>query len=338
MLTKLKGWLRLKRFWAAVVVIVIIFLLANRQKSNGWEKGTIQKGEIKEELILSGDVEADKHVKLMFPASGKVASVDVVEGEKVSKNQLLAKLDTTLLNADYERAVSDLRSAQASVDKALDDVKNHDTDETFTQKESRTIAEVARDKAYRNLVKAQENLANATLRSPFEGIVSQIADVMPGANIIYTQSYVEVVNPETIYFSVTADQTDVTKITAGQPVDIIFDIASDKTYKGEVAYIGLTPKSGEASTVYEVKLKIKDFENNTSAIRVGMTGDAMFTVDAKDNALYVEEKFVQVDTKGKYLLVGPQRNRLDITTGIEGDGIIEVIGDVHEGQDIYDHS
>ncbi|EKD62699.1 MAG: hypothetical protein ACD_52C00087G0003 [uncultured bacterium] len=336
MLKRTKGWLKLKKFWAIVIVGILITLFISRQGNNGWAKGVIQKGDIKEELTLSGVVEADEHIKLVFSTSGKIASVDVIEGQKVAKNQQLAKLDTTLLHADYERAVSDLRDAQSTVDRALDSVKNHDKDESFTQKETRTQAEVARDKAYRNLVKAQQNLAEAVLRSPFDGIVSQIVDIKPGINIIYTQSFIEVINPETIYFSVAADQTDVSKITLGQPADIVFDIDQDKSYSAEIIFVALTPKLDETSTVYKVKLKVAEVENLVSNIKVGMTGDANFTISEKANALFVEEKFVQQDKSGEYLLTGANKEKVNIETGIEGDGVVEVIGNVHEGQEIYD--
>ena len=320
------------------IVLVLIFwrTLAAKNGIVEVETQTVERKTLIESLSASGEVMAEKYASMYLPTGGKIAAISVAEGQVVKKGQGLISLDKTLLDTAYQQARAQLRKYEATVDYVHDQVKNHDKDESFTQKETRTQAEVARDKAYRNLVKAQQNLAEAVLRSPFDGIVSQIVDIKPGINIIYTQSFIEVINPETIYFSVAADQTDVSKITLGQPADIVFDIDQDKSYSAEIIFVALTPKLDETSTVYKVKLKVAEAENLVSNIKVGMTGDANFTISEKANALFVEEKFVQQDKSGEYLLTGANKEKVNIETGIEGDGVVEVIGNVHEGQEIYD--
>ena len=119
------------------------------------ESTQIKKGSVLQELVLSGEIDADEYVKFTFPTSGKIAWVGVKEGDWAKEGQALSKLDTIYLNAAYQRARADLRSAEATVQKIHDDVKNHNSDETFTQKKDRTAAEVARDNAFDSVKEAQ---------------------------------------------------------------------------------------------------------------------------------------------------------------------------------------
>src|SRR3989304_658942 len=231
----------------AVILIFISYKLWGGKTENQ-ESVKVQKGDVAEELILSGELKALEHAKLTFQSSGELSAVYVKEGEAVKKGQTLAKLDTKVLYETYERAVADLRDAQASLDKVYDEVKGHDKDESLTQRETRTTAEVARDKAYRSLEIAKENLANGAIRAPFDGIVSQVAYPFNGINTTSAQTQIEIVNPATLYFEVSADQTEVKDVKEGMKSLIILDAFSDESFEGNVSYVGLTPKEGETGT------------------------------------------------------------------------------------------
>ncbi|MEK7526117.1 MAG: efflux RND transporter periplasmic adaptor subunit [Patescibacteria group bacterium] len=278
-------FVKTKKFLILATIIIAVlgggFLIYKKNtKETNRQKFAVKEGEVEEELILSGTIWADEYVKLNFPIAGKISWVGVKEGQEVKKGQALMKLDTLSLNADYQRALADLRAAEATVQKIHDDVKGHSADETFTQKETRTDAEVAKDKAYEAVKKAQQNLRDATLYSPFSGFVTFVSNPFAQINIFATEDQVEILNPKTIYFDVTADQSEITSITNGQNVNIVLDSFSDKTFSGTVTYISLTPKPGETGSVYKVKVAFTDNLNITT-FRIGMTGDAKFSLNKK---------------------------------------------------------
>lgn len=294
---------------------------------------TVQRGGVVEELILSGEVKAEEHAELSFQSSGELVYIGVSEGDQVSEGQLLAKLETVTLNAAYQQALSNLRAAEANVQKIHDEVKDHDKDETFTQKVTRTNAEVAKDNAYEAVIIARRNLRNAGLVAPFDGTVVKITNPFSGINTTFSQSQVELVNFETIYFEVSADQTEVTQLSLGQEVEIVLDAFEDETLKGIVDYIGSTPKAGEVGTIYEIKVRFVD--NNLNRLKIGMTGDAKFVTERKENVLYVDPAFLSSDKDGSYLTVDGKR-KVYVTTGLEGDDRTEVSGEIREGMTIYD--
>ena len=129
---------------AVIVAIVCVIGISLVSKPKEVTSYSLKKGSVKEELVISGSVRADKYSAMSFAGSGKLDWIGVKEGQEVYKGQALAKLDAKLLNSAYETAKSNVRSAEANAEYVLDNVKNHSTDESFYFKTTRTTAEVAK--------------------------------------------------------------------------------------------------------------------------------------------------------------------------------------------------
>lgn len=333
-------------FWKRKIISVILLLIIAgaiyyfgfRKKSTEIEEATVQKGLVVEELVLSGEVDASEHAKLYFLSSGKISWVGVREGDVVYKGQALTKLDTTTLNAAFQIAQSNLRAAEANLAEVHDSVKDNDDDEDFSTKNIRTAAEVAKDNAYENFIAAQDALKNATLISPFGGIVTYLANPFSGGNAIASQIQVEIVNPDTIHFKVLADQTEVVDISQGDKVAIIFDAYQDEEISGEVYDISYSPDPLESGVVYSVKIKLSEFENGNHDYKIGMTGDAKFILQEKENVLFLPFNFVQSDKQGDFVYTDKKRkNKLYVNVGLEGEDRVEVYGEgISEGLAVYD--
>lgn len=322
-----------------IVIILGVFgysrLISSRNK-NGVDKTEIKKGTVTEELVLSGEINADEYAQLAYQTSGKIAWVGVKEGDWVKKGSSLGKLDTIYLNSAYQRARSDLRAAEATVENIHNQVKDHSGDETYVQKDTRTTAEVTKDKAYEAVIMAKDNLKNATLYAPFEGLVTTVTNPYSGVNITLGTTQFEIINPQTLYFDVSADQSEVINLNLGQKVDITLDSLADEKLGGEISFIGYTPKAGETGTTYKVKVKLDGANLDLKKFRIGMSGDAHFVIKQKDDVLYVPPKFITSDSKGKYLNLNSKNNKVYIEVGIEGEDRVEVSGDIKEGNTVYD--
>lgn len=317
------------------LILFLIWRVVIAPTRGDFETTEVKKGTVAEELILSGEIKAREHALLKFQGSGEIGWLGVSEGQWVKKGELLIRLDTANLYATYEQKVAALRSAQATADRALDDVKDRGDEETFTEAEARTIAEAARDSAYRAKTIAQENLANGGIRAPFDGIITSVSNPFSGVNILYSENQIEIVNPETLYIEVSADQSEVVELAEGQEVTIILDSFIDEEIKGEIDFISYTPMTGEIGTIYKITVKLTS-DVDPSKIRVGMTGDAKFILSEKEDVLYVPNQFVNTDREGKYVFKNTRDNKVYVEIGMEGEERIEIMGDIKEGDTLYD--
>jgi macrolide-specific efflux system membrane fusion protein len=330
--------LRRKKLIILIVLIVgvLLFVRFKFLKKDTPETAIVSRRDVVEEMILSGEIEAVEHAKLTFGSSGELVWIGVKTGDQVVKGQALAKIDTVSLNASYQRARADLRAAEASVDKIHDDVKDHSKDETFTQKDTRTTAEVTKDKAYEAVIIAEKALKDSTLKAPFAGTVTYVANPFPGINTLATQTQVELLNVDTVYFKVLADQTEVVNLKVGQKTKITLDSLDGEEISGTITETSFVPDPEETSVVYEVKVAFDNFKDIEDFYRLGMSGDAAFQLSEAANVIAVPSGFIKTDKDGKYVLTENGKKRVAVEVGLEGEDFVEIKSDLAEGTVIYD--
>lgn len=336
-MTIFRRFLRQKKLVIAIELLILAgagFYFLSTKNGKPTENSTVERGSVREELVLSGELKAENHAKLAFGSSGTVSLVSVKEGEWVEKGYSLLKLDTVALNTSYQRALSAYRLTQATVDKVHDNLKDKGNSESFTEKETRTTAEVANDQAYEAVVAAQKALRDATLRSPFAGLVTNLVTTSPGINIIAGTVQLEVVNPKTMYLLVNADQTEVPHFKVGDKTEIVFDAFEEEPIHGTISAIAFAPLTSEGSSVYPLRVSL-DVDNSNYKYRVGMTADSKFILQQKENVLYVQPKFVKSDKDGKYVLTQDGKKKVYITVGVEGEDRVEISGEINEGEQVF---
>lgn len=330
----------LAKKWKLILFLVIILtgslFFYFKNKNTVVKTSTVQKGNLKEELVLSGEVLATNYAKLSFETSGKIVYVGVKEGDKISKGKLISKLDTTILNSSYQTTMSNLRIYDATAQNILDQVKDNSNDESFAQKDLRTTAEANKDKAYEAVIIAKKNLDGGSLYAPFNGIVTYLSHPFTGVYANMGAVEAEIIDPSTMYFNVLADQTEVLKLSKGQKVEIVLDSFDEKSYSGIVENISFTPKLGESGSVYSVKVLFSGMDLLASQFKISMTGDAKFITSEKDNVLYIQNNYIKQDKTGKYLKTDKNKAKIYVETGIESADFTEIIGEVKEGLVVYD--
>ncbi len=319
---------------ALIVAGILFFVFRNNNKEI--KTSEVKKGDLQEELILSGEVDATNYAKLSFETPGKIVYVGVIEGEKVNKGRLISKLDSTVLNSNYQMAMSNLRIYDATAQNVLDQVKDNSNDETFAQKDLRTLAEANKDKAYEAVIVAKRNLDGASLYAPFNGIITYLAHPFVGVYTGLGAVEAEIIDPNTMYFDVLADQTEVTRLSVGQKVEIVLDPFEDKSFEGKVSNISFVPKIGESGSVYSIKISFVNVDLLKSQFKMSMTGDAKFVVSEKKDVLFVPNNFVKQDKDGRFVKTTAKGEKEYIETGIESEEHTEIIGNISEGLTVYD--
>src|SRR3989338_185673 len=335
----------LKKRWFLVLVVGLILAFVGYKQfgpkdTSKLKSYTVKKVDLKDSLSFSGGVDADEKATMVFQTSGKLAFVEVSEGEKVKKGQLLAGLDIGDLKAAERAAYYKYLGVDENEKYVEDTVKDHDKDESFLQKNNRVTAQTDRDTKYDYWLTAQRTLRYATLYSPIDGVIYNVTDNHPGEFITATNLFeIDIVNPATIIFTANADQTDVVKLKNGMMADITLDAFPDKPLRGTVKEIAYTPSVGETGTVYLVKLTI-DTSDAGNQTRMGMTGDVTFLMREKKGVMAIPQNYVKT-VKGekivyKKVVGGSQATR--VTTGETLEGQTEILSGLNEGETIYDQA
>lgn len=317
-----------KKIIILVVLGIVIFLGFNffgQKKQTPLQFTQVKKQDLRSTVSASGTLVGKDTANLKFKSSGKLAYINVKPGDKVYAGQVLAGLDTQDLNITLQQARNTLVAKDAAAKKAEDDVKNHDKDETFTQKETRTAAQTARDNAYDSVKVAEKNLQDAFIVSPINGIVTQ-TNFIPGQ--IVGDNVIQVVDTSGIYFDSEVDEADIAKLQEGQKAEVILDAYPDKTLTGVLNVIKpQTITTSTGATVIVVRIKLDDPKITFVS---GLSGQASIIISESKNALTIPQEALRDDNsilmeKGNTLT--PQK----VTPGISSDTDVEIQNGISEG-------
>jgi HlyD family secretion protein len=132
-------------------VAVYRYRAAQNAAAVSYTTAPVTRGSITDAVTGTGPIAAANAVPLNFKNSGKVAEIDVNVGDQVKAGQVLAKLDTSDLQAQLQQAQANLANAQASYNKLV----------AGATPQALASAQAAIDSANTNLANAQKALVAA---------------------------------------------------------------------------------------------------------------------------------------------------------------------------------
>jgi len=288
----------------------------------------VERKDVVETLTVSGKVEAKKKAILNFPVPGKLGFVRVSEGDEVQKGAWLMGEDLGDLQAAQTRAYYAYLAADANAKQVEDEVKGHDSDETYEQKNARVGAQTARDSAYEAWLVTQRGVANSILKAPFAGIVTGLTTEVVGDTVGVTDG-ATVVDPASLYFEVEIDESDVGKTFTGQEVKLKLDAFEGREFSGSLTEIGFVSRvSSTGATVYPAKVMFENDEE-TKRLRLGMNGDAEIIMGKTGAVLTVP---VEAVVDGKVEREGGEK--INVEMGLASDTDVEIKSGLNEGDKV----
>jgi len=294
---------------------------------------TVDSETFVEKVSASGEVRAEKAINLVFQSAGDITDIAVGDGSFVKKGQAIATVDSTIAYQTYLQAQADLRAKEASLDVVYDAVKDHDDDESLAQKESRTLAETAKDKSYRGLVAAQKALGNSTLVAPFEGILNYVKGVSVGSYASAVSPSFTLVDPDTIYFQAEVSEVEVSRIKLGTEAHIQLDAYPTEEYIEKVGMIGFSDvTTSTGGTAYTIKVSLPT--NSDNKFRLGMNGDIDFVISEQNGVLSVPFSALVEESSDQFVWVVRDNGKVTKTkveTGTSSLDSIEIISGLQIG-------
>lgn len=338
------------RFSKKILIILIvllgiaggIFYYTTRSTGPVIQTAQVKKEDIKTTVSSSGTLTPKESANLKFKTGGKLAYLNVKQGDKVFAGQVLAGLDSADLAINLQQAQNSYRARQADVDKTLDDVylfqygnggfSNVGTqNETMTQRQLRTDAEVLRDNAFDNLKQAQRTFQDTIIISPIDGLVIQ-ADFLPNQFVSPADLIATVVNDNQIFFDAEVDEADIGKIKIGQKAEVSLNSYEDRIFKGTVAEIEpATRETSSGATVVIVRISL---EKSDMKFVAGINGQAEIIYDETANALTIPQEAL-IDEKEVIIKKGEnQFEKVPVETGLSSDTEIEIKSGLKEEQEV----
>ena len=250
-------------------------------------------------LTASGYVVAQRKAAVASKGSGKLVYLGVVEGDRVKKNQIIARLEDSDVHASLDQAKANLRINEADLKDAQQSLKrqkdllekglaNQADYDAAEARQLRVIANIEMAKALVN--GAQVALEYTLIRAPFDGtVLAKNADigemVVPMAASVGSKSaVVTIADMTSLQVEADVSESNIENVKPDQPCEITLDAYPEVRYQGYVAKI--VPTADRAKATVLVKVAFKSYDNR---VLPEMGAKVLYLTKASDAAVSTEK-------------------------------------------------
>lgn len=348
---------------AAVILILAVIGYLNKDAffSSAPEVTTVTltqytPSQVSSVLNASGYVVAQRQAAVASKGTGRLVFLGVVEGDKVKKDQIIARLEDTDVIAALNAAKAalllseaDLKDAENQLRREKEMLQTGATSQmAFENAEARYLRVLANIAISKAQIEAQEvNLENTRIRAPFDGtVLTKNADVGEivapfAASASSRAAVVTIADMSSLEVETDVSESNIYRIEPGQPCEITLDAYSDIRYQGYVTKI--VPTADRAKATVLVKVGFRKYD---SKVLPEMGAKVAFL--EKDAEIKVEESKTYTvlpvsavrDRDGKkfvYILSGGALLEKEITTGELMGAFIEVKGGLASGERVINN-
>ena len=273
-----------------VVVLGLYFYLKSKPK-DGFTLETTKMvvNKISRSVTATGTIEPMIKVSVGTQVSGKISNIYVDYNSEVHKGDILAELEKTTLQADFNSKTLALKSSKIEFEyqqknfersKGLHD-KNLISDTDFeTAKYIYEKAESTYKINESDLVKVKNNLSYATIYSPIDGVVLARA-VEEGQTVAasFNTPTLFIIAKDLTKMKVVAnvDEADIGEVKMSQRVTFTVDAYPNEVFEGEVTQVRLEATVTANVVTYQV---IVNAPNPSLKLKPGLTANiTIFTME-----------------------------------------------------------
>lgn len=333
-----------------------LFFLYNKSKKKPdvFETKNPFVSDVVKKTVATGSVVPRFEIDIKPQVSGIIDELFVEAGDKVEKDQVVARIkiipDMVTLNSaetrlnrakiNFEDAKNDFERQQGLFDKNVISYEEYKNAKVAydSAKEELTAAENNLELIKNGVTKKAETTTNTLVRSTITGTVLDVP-VKVGNSVIQSNTFNDgttiatVANMNDMIFEGKVDETEVGKISSGMPIELEIGAIEKEKFQAELEYI--SPKGVEENGAIQFEIKASVQLQEGQFIRAGYSANANIVLDRKDSVLVIPEgllkfendsSFVEVQTtteqqfEKRFVQTGLSDGiNIEITTGLKKD-------------------
>jgi RND family efflux transporter MFP subunit len=298
----------------------------------------VTEGQATTVLTATGYVEAERKADLSPKITSRITELNVTEGTRVKKDDVIARLDSTDLDAqlaearaNWVNAEAELRRQQSIFDQGL-------------STRSALDAAVANEAATRARVRYVEALMDYTIiRAPFAGVITAKRAFVGEAVSPFGSSpsgggsggaIATIVEFSSLYVGADVNEANLSKLAPNQPAEITLDAAPDKVYHGKLRQI--VPAADRQKATVRVKVAFADPDDRVLpdlSARVSFTSEPTQGRESKSRVVVPKAALTTVDgRRGVFKVVDGRAVFTPVTAGGDVQGQVEITEGLQGGE------
>jgi len=303
---------------SAIVLFIALGLTLGRggDESNTYSWDVITKGDIRETITASGEIQARTKISIGTSVMGEIKVLHVKDGQDV-------KAGDPLVTIDQERLKQGLLQAQAALEAVRQDagrLKAAKTraEENFTRMESLFKQGLISDEEYRqarlnretsalsfqsaeanvqqsvaNLASMRDSLSKSELRAPISGRVTGLKALkgetaIPGQSNLPGAMLMVISDMSEIIAEIKVNESEVVRTRVGQTAQVMVESFPGRVFPGKVYEVATaSEKIGQDANMYLVKVALDMSSQDVTSLRPGMSARAVVLTNEAKGVLRV---------------------------------------------------
>jgi RND family efflux transporter MFP subunit len=303
----------------------------------------------------SGYVVAQRKAAVASKATGRLTYLGVVEGDRVKKGQILARVEDGDVRAQL---------AQAQANLALGNADLHDAQTAFERQKSLLATNLSTQEAYdaadarlrrvtatiavaqAGVDAAQVAVENTVIRAPFDGtVLTKTADVgevvspLTGG-ALSKSAVVTLADLSSLEVEVDVSESSLEQVSMGAPCEIVLDAYPDARYPGTVAKI--VPTADRAKATVQVKVAFRHYDARVlpeMSAKVHFLPRVAPAVRADTQPMITVPAAAVVERDGRsvvYTVSGDRAVEVPVTVGRRMGGVVAILQGLAAGTPVID--
>jgi len=292
---------------------------------------TATMGVLAKNVRATGTLEASDVLNLVSETQGKIISIYKEKGDRISKGEVIAKVDDEVISANVLTAEANYEQMQKDVERLTrlseqNAVTRHDLEQ----------ATIGLKKAKADLISAKKALGNTSIKAPIAGYINN--DYITVGQLLGPGSPVcEIVDNSKLKLNVRVSESDVYKLEKGQTVDVLLSVFPDRKFAGKITAIA---EKADGAMKFNVEITL---ENDVNAhLRSGLYAEAEFNVKNEEKIILsksaivgsMEDAVVYVAADGKAvkrsIIIGQSNDKqVEVLSGINPDEKVIISGQLN---------
>jgi RND family efflux transporter MFP subunit len=316
-------------------------------------------------LNASGYIVPQRKSALASKVTGRLIWLGVEEGNRVKKDQVVARLESQDVTAAKDQANAHVKAARSNLEQARAELR--DATLTYNRNKELLSKGVIAQATYDTVLARYEKAAAAAeaaeagvkaslaaldganialeytlIRAPFAGVVltkdADLGDIVTpiGAAINAKSAVITIADMDSLQVEVDVSESNIQKITINQPCEIQLDSLPDQRFRGVIHMIVPTADRSKATVTVKVRFLDKD-----SRILPEMSARVAFlsrpaTPEEQRPRIAISQSAIvnRKDKESVFLIQGNRATETPVRLGTKLGDMVEVLDGVKAGDKV----
>ncbi len=261
-------------------------------------------------LVLRGRTEVEARVSVRAETAGRITKEPQAKGSTVKATALLCQLDAGTRDASVLEARARVAEAEAAFA-----ASRRLRARGFTSELKSMSDRSALDGAKAQLLRAERDLANTTIKAPMGGVIEHRARL--GDYLAVGGECARVVRLNPLLITASLAERDSMRVSVGTPVSAT--LVTGETVEGTLSFV--SPTSDPATRTFRIEAKVP---NPGNTLRDGVTADVTVRLESEPAHLLAQSTLSLADD-----------GRIGIKAVDDGDRVVflpvSILGDARDG-------